>query len=191
MWVKKTTFVFTGLKTSPQDEPHSTRRSTVCWTCRRRTSGSGPPLRTAQPSAKAMPRVGPSLMSWTAWSKARDQKVAEQTPPWEAHPHCTGRLVEAVVVGHVAVKEVVIVPSDDPGVSTNPTQATVDMGWDDGVKGTADVQKYCKAVGAAVDVPFNIVRERGGSRLLGLVAAEAVLLHMEGGEADTLLDCTA
>ena len=48
----------------------------------RRTAGSEPLLRMAQSSAKATPRVGPSLISWTAWSKARDQKVAKQTPPW-------------------------------------------------------------------------------------------------------------
>ena len=64
----------------------------------------------------------------------------------------------------------------------------MDMGRGDGVEGTADVQKYRKAVRAAINVSLNIVRKHGGSSLCGFVAAEAVLLRMERGDTDTLLD---
>ena len=68
------------------------------------------------------------------------------------------------------------------------TPGSAPMGRGDGVEGTADVQKYRKAVRAAINVSLNIVRKRGSSSLCGFVTAEAVLLRMERGDTDTLLD---
>ena len=62
------------------------------------------------------------------------------------------------------------------------------MGRGDGVEGTADVQEGRKAVRTVIDVSFDVVRKRGRSRLHRFVTAEAVLLPMERGKEDTLLD---
>ena len=54
---------------------------TAHWTRETSRAGSAPPLRMAQSSANATPRVPSALIRRTASSKARDQKLAEQTPP--------------------------------------------------------------------------------------------------------------
>ena len=62
-------------KAAPRSPGHETINGTLG------TVGSFPPLRMAQSSANATPRVSSVLIRRTASSKARDQKLAEQTPP--------------------------------------------------------------------------------------------------------------
>ena len=92
-----------------------------------------------------------------------------------------------MVISHVAVEEIVVVPADHSRVRPNTAEATPDMARSNGVKGTSDIQKSSKAVRAGIDVAFYVVRKSGGGGLRGFVAAEAVLLRMNWGKADTLL----
>ena len=67
-------------------------------------------------------------------------------PLGEPHARGTGRFVEAVVVGHIAVKKVVVIPTDHPRVRPNTTEAIPDMARGNGVEGASDIQKRSKAV---------------------------------------------
>ena len=78
--------------------------------------------------------------------------------------------------------------ANDAGVSSHPGEATLDMLGSDGVKGTADVKKGHKAVGLPVYVTFNIVGKERCSSLRRSVTAEAVLLRVQGSEANTLVN---
>ena len=91
------------------------------------------------------------------------------------------------MVGHVAMEEVVIVPANHPRVRTDPAEGALDVFRSDGVEGAPNVQKRSKAVGAGVDVSFDIIRKCRSGGLRGLVTSKAVLLRMERREADTLL----
>ena len=66
--------------------------------------------------------------------------------------------MKAVVVGHIAVKKVVIVPADHSRVCPNTAEAALDMVRGDGVEGAPDIQERSKAVRAGIDVPFYVVR---------------------------------
>ena len=119
----------------------------------------------AQSSAKATPIVSPLLIRWTTSSKASDQKVAEQTALGKSHTRGTSGGGVTVVVSHVTVEEVLMVPSNDPWVSTNSGKATLYVLESDGIKFTPYVEKGRETVRPCIDVVFDIIREGGGSSL--------------------------
>ena len=62
-----------------------------------------------------------------------------------------------VVIGHIPVKEIAVIPSDDPRVGSNISEAAVDVVWGNRVKGTTDVEKGDKAVRLGIDVSLCLL----------------------------------
>ena len=70
-----------------------------------------------------------------------------------------------MVVRHIAVEEVVVVPSYDTRVRPNPQETAVDVLGGNRVEGTPDVEKGCQAVGPGVYVAFDVVDQARRSSL--------------------------
>ena len=81
-----------------------------------------------------------------------------------------------------------MIPSDDPGVGTNPCETAVDALRSDGVKRTTDVKKGDKAVGFCINMALNVVCKGGGSSLRGPVTPETMLVWMKGTKSDALVN---
>ena len=94
-----------------------------------------------------------------------------------------------MVVGHIPVKEILVVPSDDARVSPDPSEATLNVLGGDGVKSIVNVEKSDKAVGLGVNMTLNIINERGSRSLCGVVAPKAMLVWVKGTKSDILVQC--
>ena len=90
----------------------------------------------------------------------RPETGRANTPLREAHTSGALGGEMAVMVRHIAVEEVVVVPADDSRVRTDPAEGAMDVFRSDGVEGAPNVQKRGKAVGAGVNVAFDVVRQR-------------------------------
>ena len=93
----------------------------------------------------------------------------------------------SVVISHVTVQEVVIVPSNDTGVGTNPCETALDVLGGDRVEGTPNVKEGSQTVRSGVDVAFDIVNQTRHCSLGRLVTTEPMSLGVEGAKADTLV----
>ena len=92
----------------------------------------------------------------------------------------------AMVVCHVAVEEVVVVPTHHARGRPNVVETALYVVGCNGVKSAADVQEGSKAVRSRVDMAFHIIRKSRGSSLRGFVTAKAVLMRVYWLEPDAL-----
>ena len=92
------------------------------------------------------------------------------------------------MIGHVPVKEIFVVPSNNVGIGSDLCEASLDMLGCNGVKSAADVEKDNKAVGLAINMTLDMVLQGRGSGLSGTVTSETVLLRVQGAESNPLIN---
>ena len=86
------------------------------------------------------------------------------------------------------MEEVVVVPSNNTRVCSNPGEAMVDMWGGDGVKGAPDIEEGGQTVRPGVNVALNVVDKGRGGSLGRAIASEPVLLGVEGVKPNALVN---
>ena len=85
------------------------------------------------------------------------------------------------------VKEIPVIPANDPRVGTNIHEAAVDRMRGNRVKSTAYVEKGDKAVRLVIDASLDIIDKGGSGGLRGAVTSEAVLVWVKRAKPDALV----